>query len=120
MYFYHFVGLNNSSLSQKMEDSDDIKNFEHIRDQPTPDDIHSMYSVGKLLGNETQSQVRLKSIGMFSILSTLVFLVIRSAAPWLAKKYNFPSGVLSETLLYACLIVTALSGSFLIKTIYSK
>jgi len=102
-----------------MEDSDDIKNFEHIRDQPTPDDIHSMYSVGKLLGNETESQLRLKSIGMLVILSTLVFLVTRSAAPWLSKNYNFPSGVVIETLLYACLIVIALAGSFLIKT-YNK
>ena len=99
-----------------MENSDDIKNFEHIRDQPTPDDIHSMYSVGKLLGNENQSQVRLKSMGMLCLLSTLVFLVTRSAAPWLTKKYNLPSGVVSETVLYACLIIAVVSISFVIKT----
>lgn len=103
-----------------MEDADDIKNFEHIKDRPTPDDIHSMYSVGKLMGNETRSQVRLKSMGMLCLLSTLVFLVTRSATPFLSKKYNLPSGVVIETLLYACLIVAVVGGSVLIKTVINK
>ena len=99
-----------------MEDSDDIKNFEHIKEQPTPEDIHSMYSIGKLMGNENQFHSRMKSMVLLSMVATLVFLVTRTAGPWLTQKYNLPVGILTETLMYAGLISLALGVSILIKT----
>jgi hypothetical protein len=98
-----------------MEDSNDINNFDHVREQPSPEDIHSMYSIGKLLGNENQYS-RLKSVGLLCMVATLVFVVTRTAAPWLTEKYKLPGGVIVETLLHAFLISVALGGAVIIKT----
>ena len=102
-----------------MEDLDYIKEFEHIDERPSPEDIHSLYSVEEVLGPaESFSTRQFQSLFSLCGIAVLTFIVVRGLTPVLVKKYphvflNF--GFVVETLLFSCFVFAAFGSTMLVK-----